>query len=166
LFGIKEHQSIKMHIKVPAKYKTGLVKCRIVYAEQIHKVEYSHYKFQSFHSLKLVNFNASYSFKFENRIALDKAYQRRKKHSDIILVKNSCITDSFYANLAFKKADKWYTPSNCLLAGTRRQKLLKQKRIHKKIIPVNTLSHYSHISLFNAMIPFKKIILPCNKIFP
>jgi len=159
LFGLTKHPNLRKEISIPKAFKKGLVKCRIVYDQKIHTITFKQYTMRPINSLRIVEFDGEYPYKYENRKLLEAAFKNREDCSDVILIKNNLITDSYYANLAFKQNDTWFTPKQCLLEGTRREKLLLQDRIHKKHILLSDLDKYTHVSLFNAMIPFKEIVL-------
>jgi len=164
LFGIKSHLQLRNEIDIPKRHRAGLVKCRIIYDETIQNIEFEHYHLKNIQTLKLVDFSDSYTYKYEDRKSLDLAYRKKEECDDVILIKEDYVTDSYYGNLAFKKGDTWYTPKHCLLKGTRREQLLRQDRIHIKKIRASELGTYSHVSLFNAMIPFKQIKLQIKNI--
>jgi 4-amino-4-deoxychorismate lyase len=80
------------------------------------------------------------------------------------MIKNGFLTDTSYGNIALLRNQKWYTPITPMLKGTRRASLLHRKRIIPKPISFNEIHHYSHLSIFNAMIPFGEIIIPVKSI--
>ena len=58
----------------------------------------------------------------------------------------------------------WYTPAQPLLKGTRRAALLDAGILTEQDIPALKIREYQKIRLFNAMLPFGKIELPCTHI--
>ncbi len=156
---------LKQYLKIPASYRSGIYKVRIVYSEREVETQFHPYHMKQTSSLQLVyNDQIEYASKFLNRDALIGLYNQRNKSEDILIVKNNLITDGYYSNVALLKKDRWYTPSKPLLQGTRREQLLQQKRIVTADIRPSDLEQFSHISLFNAMIPHKKVIVPISKI--
>ncbi len=138
-----------INYKLPVK---GLYKIRIVYDKAIWSVEISPYSIRAIRQMKIVyNHSISYPYKFEDRKELDDLFNKRGECDDIIIVTNNEITDSSYANLLFKKKDKWFTPASYLLNGTMRQQLLDRKIIFEKSITVDDLERYEKIKLVNAM---------------
>lgn len=133
--------------------QTGWFKCRIVYQAFIEQVEFVPYSEKPVRSLKLVTDNSiSYSHKFLDRHQLQQLFEQRGEADDIIIVKDNAITDSTYANLIFRKKEKWYTPTSCLLKGTMRESLLQANRIEEINIEVKDLSAYQSCKLINSML--------------
>lgn len=133
--------------------QSGLYKCRIVYDDQHQQVEFKLYKPSAIKTLKRVADNTiDYQHKWENRDQLNNAFSKRGDCDDILIVRNGLITDSLYANVAFQKAGKWYTPQSCLLAGTMRQFLLNTGVISEKEITEETLREFEACKLINAML--------------
>jgi len=131
----------------------GLFKCRIVYDQEIHSIEFNSYQIKPIHSLKIVRSDAiDYDFKFENRDHLNELYHARAETDDIVIVKNGLVTDSSYANLIFKKGDKWVTSSSYLLNGTMRQQLIKSGEISCETITQNDIRTFDKVKLINSMI--------------
>lgn len=132
--------------------KTGLYKCRLVYDAQHVNVEFVPYVATPIRSLKLiVNNEIDYEYKWEAREQLDAAFAQRGSCDDILIVKNGLITDSYYANIAFHKAGKWYTPESCLLPGTMRQFLLNAGVLEQNTITANNFREFDRFKLINAM---------------
>ncbi|MEO0339546.1 MAG: aminotransferase class IV, partial [Bacteroidota bacterium] len=67
-------------------------------------------------------------------------------------IKDGWVTDSYYANLAFLKEDKWFTPEYPLLHGTKRAFLIDQKKIVPSKIRVEDIPQFSQAALINALI--------------
>lgn len=165
LFGVKTQINLRPFIRVPQTFKRGLVKCRISYAEAIIKVEYEPYKLKTIKSLQCVHSNhLDYSHKYSDRKILSELYQQRQQSDDILIIRDGLLTDSYYANVALAKNNKWYTPKLPLLEGTMRHQLLEKGLIKEKTINLNDLNKFDQISLFNALIPFKSISLDTSSI--
>ncbi len=164
LFGILKEENLRKYIKPPLEYTKGLVKCRILYSRQIEDIHYIHYAIKPIRSLQLVECNfIEYNHKFEDRKILDECMQQASKADDMIIVKNGLLTDSYYCNIALLQKGIWYTPETPLLEGTMRALLLKNKKIQTRNMAVHDMNAYTHVSLFNAMIPHGAIVLPaCN----
>jgi len=71
-----------------------------------------------------------------------------------LIVKNSLITDTSIANIAFFDSIRWVTPALPLLKGTTREKLLREGKIFEENIHVDDLERFSKVALMNAMIDF------------
>lgn len=139
---------------IPEDLCNSLVKCRILYnLQSIVSIDFIPYDFKKIDSLTIVECDdISYEYKFANRSQLDHLYQQRKQASDIIIVKDGCITDASYANLVFENEDGFFTPKTYLLNGTKRQLLISQGKIKEEKITVSDIQNYDKVYLINAMI--------------
>ena len=118
------------------KATTGKYKLRLVYDALIREIDIVEYKTPVINSLKLVESNLDYSYKFEDRNLLQELYDRRSEKDDILIIKEGLITDSFYCNVALRSGDTWYTPENPLLRGTKRGQLIQSKKLVQARIQV------------------------------
>lgn len=152
-FGISKSQNLKDFIQLP---KNGLYKCRLTYDVYNNiEVTYQVYKKREISSLKIVyDDSIEYSMKYANRDKLDKLFALRGECDDILIVKNSLITDTSIANIAFFDGSRWITPASPLLRGTTRERLLREGKIFEEEIVVNDLEKFSQVALMNAMIDF------------
>lgn len=157
-FNASQSLDIRNHIKeYPPE---GLYKCRIVYEKEVCEVSISSYIMKEVHSLQAIYCdNIDYQYKSLNRIQLNKLYEQRGNQNDILIVKNSLITDTSIANIAVEKEGKWYTPATPLLRGTKRALLIEKGVITETDIPAKDIYTYSRIALFNAMIDFGSLVL-------
>ena len=148
---------LRKYIEIPNDLRQGLVKCRIVYKEDVQEITYTPYSPYIIKSLKLVESNLiDYKYKYLDRTHIRELYAQRGNCDDIIMVKDRMLTDSSYGNIALLKDGVWYTPSTCLLNGTRRQQLIDQGKILEADISVVDIDKYEKICLFNAMIGLNK----------
>ncbi len=137
-------------MNIPAE---GLFKIRIIYDTEIQKTEFVPYVANTVRSLKLMYSNTiSYDHKIQDRSSLHHLYQQRGDADDILIVKNGFITDTYYANIIFKKDGIWYTPHHFLLKGTMRQSLLDEGRILAADITIDNYWQYQSCKLINAML--------------
>ncbi len=153
-FGIFSYQDLSSFIKAP---KHGLYRCKLIYAIQnIQDIEVTFHRYikKQIRSLRVVYDDIDYCKKYLNRDALDKLYQKRDDCDDILIVKNSFITDTSIANIALFQDGIWFTPANPILRGTTRERLLGEKKIIKKDIKIEELKDFSQLALLNAMIDF------------
>ena len=164
LYNIYKPIDLRKYIEVPSNYKKGLVKCRILYDQNIESIEFHHYKPQSINSLKCVPSDIEYNFKWTDRKLLKQLLLKKGTCDDILIIKNQKVTDTYIANTAFFKGGKWYTPAQPLLKGSQRARLLEKERILEKDILYTDLNRYAKVAIFNAMLPFGTIILPVNTI--
>lgn len=160
IFGIDKSLNLRNFIHIKNAPQSKEVKCRITYDAKIRDIEYEEYKLRSIQSLKPTEIgDFEYKHKYKDRSQLLHFYTKRQEHDDILMTKNGYITDTYYANVALQKNEKWYTPKHPLLAGTQRARLIQQNKIIPKDIHIDELQDYTTISIFNSMIPFKKMTL-------
>ncbi|MCB0551188.1 MAG: aminotransferase class IV [Phaeodactylibacter sp.] len=139
-------------IVVPREADQGLFKCRVLYDTRIRKAEFTPYAIRPVRKLMLIRADKlEYTYKLANRTEIQNFFARRGTADDILLVKNGCITDTSYANIALFDGSSWYTPSNPLLEGTRRASLLAAGILSPAKIPPHTLGDFQEIRLINAM---------------
>lgn len=142
-------------LKIPEEYQQGKVKCRILYDEQVRKIEFEHYRKRQIDAFHLVKTQLTYDHKFEDREAFNKLKSLFLPSSEIILVKDDFITDTSYSNLVFKHQNgDWLTPSTPLLLGTQREFLLDEGFIEEVEIKVQDLDQFTHLMMINAMLDF------------
>jgi 4-amino-4-deoxychorismate lyase len=131
----------------------GLYKTRVIYDREIREVEFVPYVVKPVSSLKLIHSDTvSYDYKFLDRTALNDLYSQRGNADDVLIVKNGYITDTSYANIIFKKAHHWYTPTHCLLKGTMRESLLDAGLIKETKIDSNNYLQFESFKLINSML--------------
>ncbi|WP_455757647.1 aminotransferase class IV family protein [Sulfurimonas sp.] len=155
MFGITEYQNLSDVLDPP---QNGIYKCSLTYSKltpQIIKIKYNQYEKRNIKSLKIVyDDNIVYSHKSADREELDRLYKLREDCDDILIVKNSFVTDSSIANVAFFDGKTWFTPKNPLLKGTTRERYLEDKKIVEADIKVDDIKNFSAVALLNAMIDF------------
>jgi len=154
--GAKHHKLPLNEITVPGEFVNGIYKCRIVYdVSAIHSCTFEKYKPKQINKLQLVfSDEIDYRLKWENRDAINSLFAQRESADDIIIVKNKKITDSSYANLLFKKNQQWFTPSQPLLHGIIRHKLLSENKIIPMDISYTDIAAFESCKLINAMLEF------------
>jgi 4-amino-4-deoxychorismate lyase len=158
LFNSTDRLDLSSLIQAPPK---GLYRCRILYDEKIHSIEYIPYSPKEIHTLKIVSSDLEYDHKYANRDALNKLLQTHTDADDILIEKEGYLTDTTIANIAFYDGKQWFTPEKPLLKGTMRAKLLDVGFLHTRKIKKEEITDYTHVALMNAMIGFK-IINPIN----
>lgn len=142
---------------LPEKLDDGVYKCRIVYDEQIEEVTFQPYIPKPVRSLRLVaDDHAAYSYKFENRAMLDFLLTQKGEADDILIVRDHCITDTSYSNIALFDGLHWYTPDTYLLNGTCRQRLLAEGILREAHVTLNDLVSYEEIRPINAMLVLER----------
>jgi len=152
LFNATDILDLSSSIKAP---HTGLYRCRILYTEVLHSIEYIPYTPKKIETLKIVPSNIEYDLKYANRDALNALLESNKGVDEVIIEKDGCLTDTTISNVAFFDGKQWFTPDKPLLEGTMRAKLIDDGFLHTKEIKQKELSNYSQVALINAMIGFK-----------
>jgi len=172
IFNLEYHQwrldSVLNSLNVKVKYnlsklllppKVGVFRCRVVYDENDITVEYLAYTKRQINKLKLLySDEIEYSKKYENREQIDRLLLQKDDCDDILIVKNSFITDTSIANIAFYDGVDWITPKQPLLLGTTRQRLLDKKQIIQKDIRPIEIKSFQKVALMNAMVDFDIIV--------
>ncbi len=152
-FGFHAPELPDLSAQLPTELKESKkVKCSVVYHEQILKIMFTAYRQKKIDSLKLVEAEMDYSFKFSDRSVLNTLLQEKGDRDEILIVKNGFITDTSFSNVVFSKNDQFFTPDSYLLNGTKRQQLLREKRIRETRITVDNLHFFDKVYLINAML--------------
>jgi 4-amino-4-deoxychorismate lyase len=127
-------------------------KCRVLYGEKIESVEYLLYKTKPVTQLVFIHDEQiRYPMKYADRSCFHKYTQAFDESTEIIFIQKKLLRDASYSNLAFFNGKEWHTPAYPLLKGTKREELLKSKRLISKKIYEKDLDNYSHVSFINAM---------------
>jgi 4-amino-4-deoxychorismate lyase len=127
-------------------------KCRVTYGKSIEKIECEKYDIKYQSAIKAVEANdLDYSFKYADRSSFQTLLEQNPNYSDVLIIKNGCVTDTTYANIVFIRDGKMFTPSTPLLAGTMRQSLLDTGLITEKLIKLENLAEYDEFLLINSM---------------
>jgi 4-amino-4-deoxychorismate lyase len=152
LLGLRKHPLLAELIQLPDGLEKGLLKCRVIYEKVILRIEYEPQQLREVHSLQLVYSDSiEYGFKYEDRSKLDTLFLQRGSCDDILVVKKTFITDSFYANVIFWDGEVWITPHTPLLPGTMRASLLSRGLIREGSISPDDLHRFQKLKLINAM---------------
>lgn len=150
--GLRNHPQLAELIQVPGGLEQVLIKCRVIYENEIVRIEYEPYRERKVHSLKKVYSDSiDYGFKYEDRSELAELLRQREECDDILIVKQGCITDSFFANVVFWDGREWITPDTPLLPGTMRSSLLRKGFISEGRITEADMAGYQKFKLINAM---------------
>jgi len=149
---LKKHPLLSEVIQVPPGLEQGIIKCRVIYDKEIILIEYEPYQVREVHSLKMISSDSiDYGFKYANRSELEELFRQREDCDDILVIKNGCVSDSFYANVVFWDGGEWITPDTPLLPGTMRASLLGKKELRESRIRPEDLAGYHKMKLINAM---------------
>lgn len=149
---------------IPDDMRSGLVKCRIVYSDEIESIQFEPYVFKTIKTLAVIyNDTIDYTYKSVDRSSLDQLLSSKGDCDDILIVKNNLITDTSYSNVVFRHrlSGELQTPSNPLLKGIKRQSLLEKGVISERVIRIDDLPEYDELFLINAMIDLEdKVSIP------
>jgi len=158
---------LEREIHVPDEFRTGTVRCKVVYDKEIIRISFSNYERRPVRSLRMISSDAmDYHLKFYDRAELEALFEKRGDCDDIIIVRGGLITDSCIANLIFFDGLQWFTPSHPLLEGTCRARLIAEGKLLARDIRVDDLPHLLGCKLINAMrAPEEQEMIPLNKVF-
>ena len=132
----------------------GILKCRIVYSDVIHSIEFQPYTPRIIRALHLIENNTiDYTYKYADR-SMFNCLPLHEPDTDFLIVKKGFITDTSFSNIAFYDGEQWVTPSTYLLNGTQRQRLLREGRIVSREIRVGDLPRFTSAKPINAMLDF------------
>ncbi len=136
-----------------------LLRCKVTYNDfEVLNVEYFPYKKRDIQSFKIIfDDEISYSKKYLDRKNIDELFLKKEDCDEIIIIKNSIVSDTSIANIAIFYDNLWITSKNCLLKGTTRDRLIDEKKLVEKDISIKMLKNASQIALMNAMIGFDVI---------
>ncbi len=137
---------------LPSHLTHGKVKWRILYREEIQTMEFLPYKPKTVQSLRLVEGNPDYAFKYADRSALEELLVQKGDCDEILIIREGLVTDTSYSNVVLQQGDQFYTPTSFLLNGTRRQQLLRNGSIKERVIRATDLHRYDHLLLINALL--------------
>lgn len=151
LFGCTDIIDLNELISIPEDISDDVIKCRVVYSEEIEQIQFAQYTKRQIRTLKLVECdNIVYSYKYVDRKIFSELMDSVNT-DDILIIKNGKITDTSFSNIVFFDGTKWVTPAQPLLRGTRREKLLQNNIISEEIISVRDLQRFQKATLINAM---------------
>ena len=131
----------------------GLYRCRILYDLNAIEVEFFPYTPRQIKTLRLIEapVGYDYSYKYADRKVLEELFAQRGDADEILITRDGWITDTSIANIAFRKGDRWYTPSRPLLAGTTWKRLITNGILIHRPIHKSQLHHFDSFRIFNAM---------------
>ena len=158
LFGIQDPLNIKKVLSKLQIPKKGLLKCRIIYDQEISEVEIKPYSIRKIEKIKIIyDDHVSYQYKLLDRKELDLLYAQREVNDEILIVKNGLLADAYYYNIVCKLGSTYYTPSIPLLQGIQREYLLSKTTIIEEEISAEDILKFDMIYLINALTPLLTI---------
>lgn len=136
-----------------------IYKLKVIYSKSIVDYQISKYKISPKTKIRLFELpNFNYSFKFINRSVLEEIERNLQPKEIGIITQNGYLTDATYANIVLDDGNNLYTPINCLLEGTKRAKLIEQKRIIPTFIHIDDLHKYKNLQIINAMMDLEDCV--------
>lgn len=130
-----------------------IYKFRVIYSDDVISASIENYEMRDSLTLKVVGCNEiDYSYKYENRRALEALRKKRENCDDILIVKNGFVTDTSFGNIVYEDGGILYTPKSCLLKGTMRQKLLDEKRVIEKDLMITDTPEFKTYYMINSMV--------------
>ena len=140
---------------------SGKYKFRVEYYAKAWRIDHSVYTPKSIDSVKIVESDIDYGFKYADRSELNQLVTLSDA-DEILIAKDGQITDSSYSNLAFFDGSQWFTPKSPLLDGVRRRQLLASGRLSEKDITLNDLQSFQKGCFINAMLDLGELEVPIS----
>ena len=129
------------------------VKCRVLFGKNVERVEYLPYRKPSVSSLKLVRSDdVEYRFKYEDRTALTALLSFKADCDEILIVRRGFITDTSFSNVVFFDGARYLTPAAPLLAGVKRESLLREGKVVAVRMTADDIGKYRRVFLVNSLI--------------
>ncbi len=156
LFGRENPWRLDTLFKLPDRLREHTVKWRILYGPDSIQMSYEKYHVRYIRHFFIVeNNHIEYSYKFADRKIFQRLKEKFSPLDEIIIVRNGRITDTSFSNLAFFDGKQWITPSDYLLNGTARMRLLENGVIHEEPVDLHALRRFTRFKLINAMLPWE-----------
>ncbi|KQS23804.1 aminotransferase class IV [Dyadobacter sp. Leaf189] len=153
LWGYTDHWNLAEMLEIPETVSDEMHKCRLAYSKEIDNIKWEPQTLRTVKSIRRVySDTVDYSYKYDKREELNTLFAQRKESDEILIIKNGWVTDAYYYNVAFSDGKDWFTPTTCLLPGTKRAYLLDQGIIREREISETDIFSYNTVRLFNAMI--------------
>jgi len=151
--GINQIVDLGSLVDIPEDLGSGVFLCRLLYRQEIEKVEFIPHKKRTIRSLKLVKADKiDYSYKYADRKLLESLFEQRAECDEILIVKNGFITDTSISNIVFRQANgSWVTPDTPLLNGTMRMFLLETGKISEAPVMPGDLKTFKAAKMINCM---------------
>lgn len=166
-FGIKKNIDLGEIIKAESFITTKTYRITVLFSENIDNISSIEYKRKPINSLKFVESPADfdYSHKYADRSEIERLLLHKQGCDDIIILKNNLITDISFANIVFYDGSKYLTPALPLLKGTKRQKLIDEKRLSEVEIRKNDIHLFKYCGIINAMLDAEDYKIEMRNIF-
>lgn len=152
LYGATHKIVLAEHLDPP---KEALYRVRVEYAKEIQKIEYIPYIPRTIQTLKLVEADIDYAYKYCDREAINKHCM--SEVDDVLFTCNKELKDTSIANIALWIDGEWKTPFHPLLEGTTRARLLASGLLKCEVLETKSLQKAEKFAIMNALIGFKII---------
>lgn len=158
VLGLEDPFTLADLLKIPDSLGQTLYKCRLIYDRKLLGVDYIPYFPKSLNSLRLIELDEiEYTYKYADRQIWESLQKQKAGADDILVVKKGRVTDISYANIAFWDGEKWLTPAEPLLKGTKSAALLDNGLIEADDIKVQDLSKFKKARPLNALLDFETV---------
>ncbi len=151
-YGFQAPELPDLTAHIPMELRDKKVKCSITYREEILQITFTDYVAKKINSLKLVDSDVQYAFKFSDRSVLNDLLQKKGICDEILIVQDNCITDTTISNVVFKKGTDFFTSDTFLLNGVKRRRLLQENKIKEMRITTDILYNFESVFFINAML--------------
>lgn len=167
LLSMSDNWRLEDRIQVPDEFMRGKVRCRVLYGEQLDRVEFSAYIPRRIESLLIVRDDSiDYSFKYADRRRLQQLHELRGNCDDVLIARHGVLTDSTFSNLMFERGDRRITPENSLLAGVRRAALLDRGYVRMDTVrPEQVHFDFDRVHLINALLAPGDCVVSVDRIY-
>lgn len=135
---------------------SGKFKWKFLYSQNQSTNLLDPYVTPHFKKFYLIHASLEYPFKYSDRSKLLNLKSGLLSCEEIIIIKDSYVTDTRFSNLIFFDGQYWLTPSAPLLLGTMRHKLLDNKLIVPARIHLEDLHSFSAFQCINALNDMKE----------
>ncbi len=153
LFGAKDNLNIEEFLgEMPTN---GIFRAKVIYNKDIINISYYPYTPKTIDSIKIVESNIDYSYKFLDRTFFNELFNKFRGYSEFLIIKDNLLKDFSIGNIALLMDNRWLTPKSPLLNGTTRERLIKSKKIFEYNLTLKDLKKAKKIALLNAMVNFK-----------
>jgi len=137
--------------------QTGTYRCRVIYSDRVHLVEYIPYRYIPRFKYIAVESSIDYRYKYLDRSQIDEIKTLYSNFDDIIFIQNGRVCDTTIANIAILIDDEWLTPKTPLLEGTTRERLIDSGFLKTADIRVKDLKDAKAFAVMNALSGFRVI---------
>lgn len=136
----------------------GVYRCRFLYNADTYTIEFHPYTPKAITTLKLVTADSlDYPLKYSDREKLNHLFDQRGTCDDVLIVKNSLLSDTTIANIALLIGGKWLTPDAPILMGTTRERLIEEGFLSPASLRIDDIAKASKIAIMNAMVGFVEV---------